>query len=315
MIPRTSSIASSEAQSVFIYRWFKHGFFCEYNYMLVGILHCLMTNRRFALSSRSSPYLQPSGWNEFFEPFCPQFESALLDILDRGFARGPAYRNLRGRLRKFLLLSIVRPLFFPWMKTMIENWDAIGELAKQDQVDVWVDGVRERRPLLAALQAIHQDVWRYNESTQASIEARIAALALPRRYAALHVRRGDKDIDCPHTKEEIYVERLEALSGLKDVYVFTDEYGCVETLRRLRPEWNTWCLCPHNMRGYFHSEFIRKSSTERREDTLRMLVEIEILRAAEIFVGTFSSGIGEYQGIARADHTYGVDFDHWVIDE
>jgi len=203
--------------------------------MLLGILHCLITDRRFALSSRRSPYLQPSGWREYFEPFCLHLENSLLDLLDTRWFPGPAYTDPRGHLRRLLMLSVIRPVFFPNMQTVIEKWEALFDLKKLSYVEIPVDGGHRRLPLRAALKAIHQEVWCFNVATRRSINATIAALTMPRRYVALHIRRGDKDTENPHTREEDYVDRLEKLSPLKDVYVSTDDYGCIETLRRLRP--------------------------------------------------------------------------------
>lgn len=309
-------LATNQARerNTFVYQWFAHGFFSEFDFMLVAILHCMMTDKQFALSSTHSPHFGPAGWTTFFEPFCADVKSPLLHLLDDRSWDGPGLLpSLLARARRSLLLHLARPLLYPRFESVVEHWDALRALSQQGTVELAIAGRPSPVSLRDALRAIHAEVWRFNAATRSHVDATTASLDLPERYAALHIRRGDKSIDLPHCAEETYIERLEHVSALTDVYVFTDDYDCIDTVRRLRPQWRVWSLCPEQMHGYVHRQFIRRPRQEIAEATMRLLAEMEILRAAQVFVGTFSSGPGEYQGIARANHTYGVDYEDWLI--
>ena len=302
----------TEPDSTFAYQFFKNGFFSEVNNMLLGILYCRLTHKRFVLSSRYSPYFHRTGWQDYFEPFSPEIASPVLHFLDsRPFGSAMTIRVLAKRLRRLLLLRIFQPLFFPHFEVMCTSWDALRSLREHAAFDLSIGGVQRRYSLRDALRAVHNGIWRYNGETRAQIGATITQLAMPPRYAALHVRRGDKYTEADHTDEIEYVDRLEQVTSLQDVYVSTDDHSCVENIQRMRPQWRVAFLCPENMRGHFHAEFRRKPAEERKAESVRLLTETEILKSAEVFVGSFSSNVGIYQGIARENHTYAVDSADW----
>jgi hypothetical protein len=271
--------------------------------MLLAILYCRQQGRPFAIATRYSPVFYRDGWRDFFEPFCPEIDSWLLHVLDGRPAtplvspRAVVKRGLR------VLARALRPVCYPHIELMSGCWDAIRALlAKQPAV---------LRPMLAP---IAREVWRHNPETSACIRSMRGSLALPGPFVALHIRRGDKDTEVPHTGESAYIDRLERITGISDVYVATDDYTCVETIRRLRPSWRVFSLCPPEARGYDHPEFRRQPAAERRRRTQQLLAEVEIMRGAEVFVGTFSSGIGTFLGLIREGQTYGVDSEHWMFE-
>ena len=303
----------------FVHHWSDHGFFSELNYMFLAILHCRLRGTRFVLLSKYAPVFHTDGWRDFFEPFCPEVDSWALHLLDsRPLAsEGGVTARLRGldrRLRRLLLTKIVRPLFYPHIEVVSENWHALRTMRQQTAFTLSVDGVQRRCGLRQVLAVINREVWRYNVETAAAISASVVKLALPTPYAALHIRRGDKWDEADPVDELTYVERLEAVTSLQDVYVATDDHRCVEAVCRLRPRWRVFALCPPTARGYYPRDFDSQPAEERGRRTLLLLTETEIMKGADVFVGTFSSGIGTYQAIARDRNTYGVDFDEWLFE-
>ena len=300
----------------FVYQWTDHGFFSEANHMLLAILYCRLHGKQFVLSSRHAPVFPAKGWRDFFHPFGPETENPILRFLDsRPLV---PLRNLKARLsgldkrvRRSLLRHVVQPLFYPGVDVLCRHWHAVRALRDQDTFVLPTDGVPRQYSLREALHSINNQVWRYNDQTGAAIDASIAGLALPQRYAALHIRRGDVHTFAERIDEVRYVERLEHVTSLQDVYVATDDVRAVETIRRLRPRWRVWSLCPATMRGYFPKDYDSQPREERGRRTLLLLTETEVMRRAEVFVGTFSSGIGTYQGIARTQQTSGVDVEQW----
>lgn len=289
--------------STFVYRWTNESFGTELNHTLLSVLYCRFQRAAFAVATRHSPVFHRHGWRDFFEPFCPEAESWVLHVLDgRPVPRAGPTTLIRRAFRR-VLTDVIQPVFYPDLATMATTWEALRALRHQDQ-----------RSLRGALTPIAREVWRFNTETERTIAVTMRRLALPARYAALHIRRGDKDTEVPHTSEMRYVERLERATPLQDVYVATDDYRCVEKIQRLRPSWRVSSLCPPAMHGYYPDDFNRQPAAERGRRTLLLLTELEIMRGAEVFVGTFSSGVGTFLGLIRDGQTYGVDSEEWVFE-
>ena len=302
-----------------VYQWTDHGFFSEMNYMLLAILYCRQHGREFVLSSRYAPVFHSAGWRDFFRPFCHETDDRLLHFLDsRPLHAGQGLKArlsvLDKRVRRYMLTKLVQPLFYSDVTVVAQAWDALRELRRQKEIVLPFEGVPRCCSLREALRLVNKEIWQYNDDTAAAIETSIAHLSLPVQYAALHVRRGDKTSESDSVGEITYISQLERATALKAVYVATDDYRCVETVRRLRPGWQLWSLCPTEARGYFPEDFDSQPPEERGRRTLLLLIETEIMTRAEVLVGTFSSGIGTYQGIVRSDRTYGVDYAEWIFE-
>ena len=336
----------------FVYQWFDFGFFSELNHMLLAILYCRRFNKHFVLSSRYGIVFPNRGWRDFFRPFCPETDSRVLHFLDSRplGSSGSLKSRLRAvdqHARRLFFRHFVQALFYPGVEVLSQNWEALRALippggatdevvparaggpeyghlrsspggcaarGAEHAVASENSGVLYHPSLREALKAINQEVWRFNDETAEAVRTSIVRLRLPPLYGALHIRRGDMGDHVEPIDEIRYIERLEHATPLRDVYLATDDYRCVERVQRLRPSWRVWSLCPKAMRGYFPQDFDNQPADERGRRTLLLLTETEILKGADVFVGTFSSGIGTYQGIARDRQTYGVDCEQWLFE-
>ena len=52
-----------------------NGFYSELNSLLFSVLFCLQNKLRLELYSKDAPFCFGNGWNEYFEPFCPEFKN------------------------------------------------------------------------------------------------------------------------------------------------------------------------------------------------------------------------------------------------
>jgi hypothetical protein len=108
--------------------------------------------------------------------------------------------------------------------------------------------------------------------------------------------------------------RLRAVSAVRDVFVLTDDHEAFVHLVRNHPEYRFRTLCSSRESGYYHNFFLGGSAEEKRRQMMNLLTSIEVLRRAEVFVGTFSANPGAFLGMAMpSDRAYGLDRAAWLI--
>jgi hypothetical protein len=155
-----------------------------------------------------------------------------------------------------------------------------------------------------AARVIVNMVYRFNQPTREAVATQLASLSLPARYAAIHVRRGDKSVECSETPDEAYLDKLDAHSELKDVFIFTDDYTVVERLRAKRPDLRFHTLAGEEQRGYFHAEFVARSCEAKQRDLIMMLASVEAMARADLTVGTFTTNPGLFLGMYMPENRF-----------
>lgn len=286
------------------------GLYSEYNNMVLAILYCLRHGIRFELFSEDSPLLGPDGWTTFFRGFCAESH----DPRHRAFN----YRYPRSRV------SIVREPWFRLARRRFKNAAGVDFLT----ADVWRQA-REQRfdactitipdlgihgTLRDACRVILRMTYRVNDATHAAVESLTARLDMPPRYAGLHVRGGDKRRQSPVHHPDAYMARLRAVSAVRDVFVLTDDHEAFVHLARNHPEYTFRTLCSPRESGYDHGLFLGGSAENKKRQLLNLLTSIEVLRRAEVFVGTFSANPSAFLGMAMpSDRVHGLDRAAWLI--
>ena len=101
---------------------------------------------------------------------------------------------------------------------------------------------------------------------------------------------------------------------MRKAFVSTDDYGVIEELKKNYPQWYFYSLTEPSERGYFYSEFQSQDKESKKKDLIKLFASMEILRASELFIGTFSSNMGMFLGMCmEKERVYGVDFDEWLL--
>ena len=75
---------------------------------------------------------------------------------------------------------------------------------------------------LDAFRLVDSIAWHFNEATHSAIEMLIATLNLPKNYIGCQIRGGDKNIEFKIYSPDVYIDKLRAVSSLKNVFVLTD---------------------------------------------------------------------------------------------
>ena len=281
------------------------GFFSEFNNMVLAMLYCLDRGIQFNLYSADANFRTARGWDDFFEPFCPETEDP--------FHHENNYRWLKiyhpRRKLRIALAKRRRGLDLlthdVWRKFKNDRFAArrfsIPELGIEGDV-------------LDATRVLHGIAWRYNEATRERVEAMKAAVGIEPPYVGLHVRGGDKVIEHEIFEAKKYVEAAERRSELKRAFVLTDDYALFERLREAFPAWEFRTTCVSTERGYFHEEYQRLDAAAKAGQLLKLFAAMDLLADSELFVGTFSSNPGMNLGMRMpAGRAFGVDYDSWRI--
>lgn len=286
------------------------GFFSEYNNMILAMLYCLKHNIRFVLDSSSCNFHR-EGWEGFFLPFC-----------DAETDPTPHFRPYSWR---FALKLIKRERSLEHMRsiaTYLSFWKK--ELKTQDVFarcrerylknkqylypDLGIDG-----NLQQACSRLIAMTWRYKPETDQVVNSFIQGLNLPERYVGMHIRGGDKFVE--HKLESIdkYFNLVKPSVDTRNLYVLTDNYNVIRSIRSQYPEWQVWTLCQESESGYFHQDFVKQGEEFQKNQLMRLFASIDILSHSVQFIGTFTSNPGMYIGMRNQEICTGVDYDEWLI--
>jgi hypothetical protein len=128
------------------------------------------------------------------------------------------------------------------------------------------------------------------------------------------VRRGDKSIECDNVDLDRYFYLLNKSSVEKNIFISTDDYSVVESLKNDYPAYNYFTLCPATRYGYFQNKFDNLCANDVKVEMYELFASIEILCNSDMFIGTFKSNIGMYLGM-RLDFpkVKSVDLENWRI--
>ncbi len=286
------------------------GFFSEYNNMILAMLYCLEHNIQFTLYSKDANFGIKNGWPDYFLPFCEENTNSF----NRFFNYRPIRKYKIEAVQKLYGLSVG---FF--RKTLDKNtfitsdlWNEIRNLPVEKTYSI------ARLNLRGNLRDICRELismtWRYNTETQVFVGEIKQTLNLPEKYAGFHIRGGDKFIETQIQSIDIYMKKSHELSGIKDIFVLTDDYTVIENLRENYHGYSFFTLCEEQERGYYHQQFKKQSKEQKRKQLLNLFVSMDLLAESEFFIGTFSSNPGMYLGMRmKPEKTYSVDIPEWRI--
>lgn len=281
------------------------GFYSEFNNMVLGILYCYKHNINFILYSKDANFGFLEGWTDFFQPFC-------LEVNDQFHSDYNIRQNIAIPTNfGFRVRSIMYKLLYHFNFYTYELWPNFHNRNFERE---WFVIDNKEMDILEASKYVISKIWKYNKETQLTIDNLKAEAYLPEVYAGMHIRRGDKVVEHQNEKIHKYIEKLQIRTDIKDVFVYTDDYDVICTLRSLYPQYNFYTLVDESEHGYVHQDFIRSSIEFKRKSLLKMFASVDILSRAEYCVGTFSTNPGMFLGMVMPKgKMIGVDFDEWRI--
>lgn len=265
----------------------RSGFFAEHINMLQAMLFCLQNNIQFQLYSKDANFAIKDGWTDYFEPFCPVQLTVLHRFLNPRFPT----QKFRFKLRK-AMAPIVKGVSGSDYLTY-EIWQQINENSFNNK-QIQIPSLDYNGPAIEAFRAINQMVWSFNSPTKSKIAEINKTTDLPREYATIHIRSGDKHKEAQIFSPSIYIEKLKELTNISDVLVLTDDYRNFTLLLNNYPEMNFYTLESDKQLGYRHRANKRRPVDAKHNDYLRFLVGTECARSSQLYLGTLSSNVSRY---------------------
>lgn len=160
-------------------------------------------------------------------------------------------------------------------------------------------------------------LWKVNGKTRGRIGAIRAQLMrrLGGQYIGLHVRRGDKEREVEEVELDQYVAAVRLLGkGGEPVFLASDDGRVVgELSRKLRGRKVVALASVEGRKGHLQGGWNKKWKG-KYEEVVDLLVEVEMLANAKVFVGTFSSNLGRLVYVLRGRKRQGTGIsldDRW----
>ena len=89
-----------------------------------------------------------------------------------------------------------------------------------------------------------------------------------------------------------YVELIVSLArGIRTIFIASDSGIVFREISELIPDYKCISLTEGNAKGYIHSEFKSLPAAERRRRTLRFFVQLELMRDANLFLGSKTTNV------------------------
>lgn len=135
-----------------------------------------------------------------------------------------------------------------------------------------------------------------NDDTKEMIRQRSEELELPNCYIGVHIRRGDKISS--KEMQDIHLDRyINAIKKHNDissnVYIATDDISIIDIIKQKVESLhiNIYYNRLNHSQGFIESEFNEASMQVKKEETLNVLLDMDILIHSQFFIGTYTSNL------------------------
>ncbi len=234
------------------------------------------------------------GWEDYFEP--------TLDCSNNLFsAQDKVYTNEKPWIGKIYY----KPKeFFPFYYRLILNY--LYRILHPHHLltkDVFED-MRSRKFIhdilgkdaFNLMASAFKEMYILNHVTKECIRQKKDGLCLPNDYIGVHIRRGDKITS--KEMQDIHLDKyvntiINYKSISSNVYIATDDTSIINDIKDK--------LCPHGFHVYYNhlnqssgfneAVFNHSSKQTRQEETLNVLMDMEVLIQADFFIGTYTSNL------------------------
>lgn len=279
-----------------------NGFYSELNSLLFSTLFCLQNKLRLELYSKDATFTFGNGWEEYFEPFCPEFKNDYIGKrISRDYINNHRDKHICYLYKIFTRNDILNDIYWYCRSGWFEHSHFyIPELG--------IDG-----DIHQAMKVIIPIVYRFNTKYTAIIDKFIENLKLPNDYISLHVRAGDKVTERKLITPQAYLEKAKIHSNCHNIFVATDDYRIFEQLRDDNPEYTFYTSTSPEDRGNNTRSLFKSSQENIRRNLVEMFSSVEVFLKSTLFIGTYSSNPGLFVGMLNEDKMIGLDFDKWII--
>lgn len=146
------------------------------------------------------------------------------------------------------------------------------------------------------MAASFQQMYILNNNTKEKLRERINYIGIPCGYIGVHIRRGDKITS--KEMQEIHLDKyVNAIISHKEissnVYISTDDTSIIKRIKDKLHSFgfNIYYNSLNNSTGFIEAEFNSASKQKRQEETLNVLLDMEVLVRSKFFIGTYTSNL------------------------
>lgn len=298
-------------RSKYVYRFGWAGFYSEMNNLVLNMLWAYQNRLRFCVSCIDYPPFGRKGWGHVFRASVEETRCKLHKHINSREAFLPDESHaMRVRLKN--ALAQLYQLFTGNYLMKDGFYIPRTTLYQKETFDIAEFGTGY--DLQTACQLFARIAYQFTAEMQAGIERLKEPLGLPNAYAAVHIRRGDKETERMLERIDSYMTLLAQHTTLKHVFVFTDDYDVVSDLTTAYPDYRFYTLTAPSEHGYDNRAFQGTSAAAQEAQSLKMFAAMECLAHAEEFVGTITSNPGMFIGMLKdKEHVHYIDSKEWIV--
>lgn len=278
------------------------GFYSEYNNMLLVMFFCLIDHINFNISSVGNK-LHKDGWEHFFKPFCQEYP----EEINKKYNRRKVFENDNQEVRDYMTNHDIT--YFTYH--VFNKYRKIRNVSQRFQLsELGLEGYLQDN-----LRVLNSMIYRFNDFAKKNIDAIIQSTVLPNDYIGLHIRRGDKIRENPHTAIDTYISKLKKQNlSIKNLFIYTDEVSILDELKRKYPEYTYYSIDNTVKTGFNYEEFQNFDETKKDQSLFEMFANVEILANSELTIGTYSTNPGTFLGFYHKKNNFiGVDSNQFTF--
>jgi len=294
----------------------ERGFGSEILWLLVAILYAEKNNLNFKLCSVHSNITTKNGWTDYFNPFCEEINANFLKNNFYFWQSDITTQRKKQEYSKIANSHLGKSNIYThdiWFK--IYNNNFFNQTFNSTKYNFNnTNGIK-------ALSKIFFKIWQYNPEIDNYIKKSINTFEFKdKEYIVFHIRRGDKiqgaskEVDIVQTSSfvELYTNKL---SKYKNIFVITDDYKVYEELVTKLPNNIIKTFCNKDEAGYVNANFSNLDKNIRFNKIKNLLLQIEISKNSNYFVGTYSTNLSKIINIYRENiNCTGIDWEFKIID-
>ncbi len=273
----------------------QRGIFSEVNGVIDAMLFALVHRRRLAIWEQGFNHLR---WSDYFASALEAPEESLLASI----AGQQQMTNAKSKPFRRLLA---------WVETVATS----AALLRVDELGIEGHLFDARRAIALRLCQPSKDV-----RELAHIEMGRLSLE-PGRFAAVHIRRGDKihprpghAVEGEDTPIDHVQQVLTSLAPeLRDLFVLTDDIRAAQELERVCRENRVVSICPPDAVGHHQPQFNAAPPAEKAATALRLAMECVIATRSAAFAGGFKSNVARFVATVHANPARCVSTDSKLV--
>jgi len=312
---RTYRSINNSFTDVCVYRIGNHaGFFSEINNMIMAMIYCMEHDIRFNLYSTDTMYCNDI-WNDFFEQFIDQVNH-------------PFHKIYNGRDFKIVKKSDFAAPEYESYKSYLDNEFPDQEICLTQNIWPFFRNHQVYHPhyhvnsaffngyILNVGYQVIQNIWHFKRRTREHVYGIQNSVHISTPYAGLHIRRGDKFNEARFKPLQDYLKIVDDVTKQENypVFIATDDQRVIEDVKKINPHRPVYHFIFPENNGFDMDKFSVMTKEQQRDNIMQLLAEVDMLIKANLFVGTFTSNVGMFVGMARdGREIYGVDTDGWLV--